>query len=145
MKHKLILIVVLMFEIVLCFIFCLSKKITKYNSWVQTKAVVNDVDYYEKSRVPAKNKNKNYYVVFIDYANLSKHIRFADYKPDFKENDEIIVKYNPNNPENVVYIPYEEHCVAVKKRNTILSFLTAIVITIVMFIANRKKSNTDIR
>jgi hypothetical protein len=145
MKNKLTLIVVLLFEIVLCFIFCLSKNTTKYNSWVQTKAVVNGVDYYEKSRVPAKNKDKNYYVVFIDYANLSKHIRFADYKPDFKENDEIIVKYNPNNPENVVYIPYEEHCVAIKKRNTILLFLAAIVITLVMFIANIKKPNVDIK
>ncbi len=134
------LIVILFVEVLLCAFFTSRINCNEYRSWVQANAVVKEIDYYEKSRVSARNQDKDYYVVFIDYADVSKHIRFADYKPDFKESDEIIVKYNSDDPENVVYIPYEEHCVAAKKRNTILLFSGAIGITLVMFWANRKEN-----
>lgn len=146
MKKILLLTVIILAEIISGFAFCMRINTTKYNSWTEANALVKEITDYENSHHAARSKQKKYYTIFIDYSDVSNLIRFANYYPDFTENDEIIVKYNPDNLKEVVYIPYEEHCVTQKRRNILLVFIGLIGITLLIYwiIANYKHMNNDI-
>ena len=140
---KTALFITLVIELAICIAICISVNTDKYTSWKVTTASVNLVT--SSSRKSSVNGSPDYKTVSISYLDNNAVLDFKNYYPKIKKGDTINVKYNPDDRNDVIYLPYEEHRVAVKKKNTILLSLAAIVITIVMFIANRKKSNTDIR
>jgi len=70
---------------------------------------------------------------------------FVNYKPKLNINDEITVKYNPENINEVVYLPYEGNRVFKTRRNTILVFSGLIVLTTgAFFIRSSNKKIDDI-
>lgn len=140
MKKIYILVVVILLEILMGFAFCKGINTHKYDSWMDTTAIVKDIHVENKISTGTRNNQKNHCTMFIDYLDISYLIRFDNYYPNLETGDKITVLYNPKHEKDVVYLPYEEHCIAVKKRNTILLFLGAICITLVMYFANRKEN-----
>ena len=136
MKRKLI--ILLSIEVILCVFFTLRTNCNEYNSWVDTAANVDVV--ISSSRKTSVNRSPDYKTVSISYLENNAVLEFKNYYSKIDKGDTINIKYNPNNCKDVIYLPYEEHCVSVKKRNTILLFLGAICITLVMFWANRREN-----
>lgn len=137
------LIILLFIEAVLCAFFTLRIDCSKYDSWTATTASVNAV--ISSSRKSSVNSSPDYKTVSISYLDNNAVLDFKNYYLKINKGDTIKVKYNPDDCNDVIYLPYEEHCVAIKKRNIIIIFLVAIGITLVMFIANIKKPNVDIK
>ena len=140
MKKKCILVAVVLLEILLGFVFFKCINTHKYDSWDKAKVLVKNIENYDNVYTAARSNQKKFCTISIDYLNNSNHIRFDKYYPDFEVGDNITVLYNPENPKDVVYLPYEEHCVSVKKRNVILIFSGIIGFTILTFWANRKEN-----
>ncbi|MBR3025248.1 MAG: hypothetical protein IKN85_04610 [Oscillospiraceae bacterium] len=136
------LIILLSVEVALCIFFTSRINCAEYDSWTDITASVNLVTSI--SRKSSVNGSQDYKTVSISYLDNNAVLDFKNYYPKIKKGDTINVKYNPDDRNDVIYLPYEEHCVAVKKKNTILLFLAAIVITIVMFIANIKNQNRNV-
>ncbi|MDO5151503.1 MAG: hypothetical protein Q4D76_19295 [Oscillospiraceae bacterium] len=143
MKKNILLTVVILSEIVFCFAICMRINMTRYNSWTESNAFVKEIADYGNAHHTARSKQKKYYTIYIDYLGESNLIRFADYYPDFTENDEIIVKCNPDDLKEVVYIPYEEYCVTQKRRNTIIVFAGLIGITLLIHFIRINHKNMD--
>jgi len=132
------LIILLFIEAVLCAFFTLRIDCSKYDSWIDTTASVNAV--ISSSRKSSVNSSPDYKTVSISYLDKNAVLDFKNYYLKTNKGDTIKVKYNPDDHNDVIYLPYEEHCVAVKKRNIIIIFLAAIGITLLMFWANRKEN-----
>ena len=107
---------------------------------MDTTAIVKDIHVENKISTGTRNNQKNHCTMFIDYLDISYLIRFDNYYPNLETGDKITVLYNPKHEKDVVYLPYEEHCVSVKKRNVILIFSGIIGFTILTFWANRKEN-----
>lgn len=132
------LIILLLVEVVLCVLFTSRINCNEYYSWIDTTACVNIVS--NSARKSSVNSSPDYKTVSISYLDNNAVLDFKNYYPKINKGDTINVKYNPDDHNDVIYLPYEEHCVAVKKRNTILLFSGAIGVTLVMFWANRKEN-----
>ena len=79
------------------------------------------------------NQSDAYYV-WVDYFDIEyKSIRFVNYKERFSEGDIITIKYNPDNQNEIIYLPYEKHRMKTEIRNTIIFFAFLVLGTYVVY------------
>jgi hypothetical protein len=143
MKSKITVLICILVEIISACIICGNINTKKYSSWIETPALVEDIDI--SGRVFAARSNQTYVsVVFVSYLTVnSKSIIFYNYTTDCKKGEQIIIKYNPENINEAVYIPYEENRVFKVRRNTVLVFFVLIVLTLLIYAIKSSNRKAD--
>ena len=142
---KTALFITLVIELAICVAICISVNTDKYTLWTESATIVRDIQHPDFPSPAARANHPSHYYVFINYSGKSRSLLFVNYKPKLNINDEITVKYNPENINEVVYLPYEGNRVFKTRRNTILVFSGLIVFTTgAFFIRSSNKKIDDI-
>ena len=134
MKRILILVLFLVLELFFCIFLCIKIDDNKYDKWLETDAEVIDIDIIGKQRPVRSNQSPSTYIL-VRYLGEDKlnFIWLDGYNVDCKIGDVLTIKYNPDSPGDIIYQPYENHCVFVERRNTIIFFSVLIILTLVVY------------
>ncbi|MBE6842622.1 MAG: hypothetical protein E7510_07310 [Ruminococcus sp.] len=134
MKRILILMLFLVLEVFFCIFLCIKIDDNKYDKWLETDAEIVDIDIIGKQRPVRSNQSPSTYILvkYLGEDNLN-FIWLDGYNVDCKIGDVLTIKYNPDSPGNIIYQPYEDHCVFVERRNTIIFFSVLIILTLVVY------------
>ena len=93
--------------------------------------VITSITNQPKQRIVLKLDNNETVIMRLYYYATQKSwyfdieyksIRFVNYKERFSEGDIITIKYNPDNQNEIIYLPYEKHRMKTEIRNTIIFF-----------------------
>ncbi len=96
---KTALFITLVIEVAICIAICISVNTDKYTLWTESAAIVRDIHHPDFPSPAARANHPSHYYVFI-YSGKSRSLLFVNYKPKLNINDEITVKYNPENQFN---------------------------------------------
>ena len=129
MGKKVFFFLILLIEIIICIAVCLKINTKEYESWIETEAYISDVLITGDVRSFRSNESTSI-TIMVKYLDNSEILRLNDYYLDCCNGDEILIKYNPDYQSEIIYLPYEEHCVYVKRRNTIIISICLIAVTI---------------
>ena len=134
MKRILVLVLFLVLELFFCIFLCIKIDDNKYDKWLETDAEVIDIDIIGKQRPVRSNQSPSTYIL-VRYLGEDKlnFIWLDGYNVDCKIGDVLTIKYNPDSPGDIIYQPYEDHCVFVERRNTIIFFSVLIILTLVVY------------
>lgn len=133
MKQRIILVLLIILELVISVLICSRINIDKYDSWLETDAIVAKTNLFNAKNGFRGNQSDAYYV-WVDYFDIEyKSIRFVNYKERFSEGDIITIKYNPDNQNEIIYLPYEKHRMKTEIRNTIIFFAFLVLGTYVVY------------
>ena len=138
MKRILVLVLFLVLELFFCIFLCIKIDDNKYDKWLETDAEVIDIDIIGKQRPVRSNQSPSTYIL-VRYLGEDKlnFIWLDGYNVDCKIGDVLTIKYNPDSPGDIIYQPYEDHCVFVERRNTIIFFSVLIILTLVVYLFKR--------
>ena len=128
MKRILVLVLFLVLEVFFCIFLCIKIDDDKYDKWLETDAEIVDIDIIGKQRPVRSNQSPSTYIL-VRYLGEDKlnFIWLDGYNVDCKIGDVLTIKYNPDSPGDIIYQPYEDHCVFVERRNTIIFFLCVLI------------------
>ena len=134
MKRILVLVLFLVLEVFFCIFLCIKIDDNKYDKWLETDAEIVDIDIIGKQRPVRSNQSPSTYIL-VRYLGEDKlnFIWLDGYNVDCKIGDVLTIKYNPDSPGDIIYQPYEDHCVFVERRNTIIFFSVLIILTLVVY------------
>lgn len=134
MKRILILVLFLVLEVFFCIFLCIKIDDNKYDKWLETDAEIVDIDIIGKQRPVRSNQSPSTYIL-VRYLGEDKlnFIWLDGYNVDCKIGDVLTIKYNPDSPGDIIYQPYEDHCVFVERRNTIIFFSVLIILTLIVY------------
>lgn len=134
MKRILILVLFLVLEVFFCIFLCIKIDDNKYDKWLETDAEIVDIDIIGKQRPVRSNQSPSTYILvrYLGEDNLN-FIWLDGYNVDCKIGDILTIKYNPDSPRDIIYQPYEHHCVFVERRNTIIFFSVLIILTLIVY------------
>ena len=134
MKRILILVLFLVLEVFFCIFLCIKIDDNKYDKWLETDAEIVDIDIIGKQRPVRSNQSPSTYIL-VRYLGEDKlnFIWLDGYNVDCKIGDVLTIKYNSDSPRDIIYQPYEDHCVFVERRNTIIFFSVLIILTLVVY------------
>ena len=138
MKRILVLVLFLVLEVFFCIFLCIKIDDNKYDKWLETDAEIVDIDIIGKQRPVRSNQSPSTYIL-VRYLGEDKlnFIWLDGYNVDCKIGDVLTIKYNPDSPGDIIYQPYEDHCVFVERRNTIIFFSVLIILTLVVYLFKR--------
>ncbi len=134
MKRILILVLFLVLEVFFCIFLCIKIDDNKYDKWLETDAEIVDIDIIGKQRPVRSNQSPSTYIL-VRYLGEDKlnFIWLDGYNVDCKIGEVLTIKYNPDSPRDIIYQPYEDHCVFVERRNTIIFFSVLIILTLIVY------------
>lgn len=133
--RRLVLYLIIMIELILCVILCMKSNIHKYEEWTEINGMISHIMITGENQ-SFRSSEPTVYTVSIDFQNISNILRFKNYHFDYKEGDEIIIKYNPDNPKEFIYLPYEKHRVLKERIRIVFVFVGIILIS--LYIWNSK-------
>lgn len=134
MKQRIILILLIILEVVISVLICSRINIDKYDSWLETDAVVFDIHVNNGGKGFRSNQSTHTYI-WLDYLNKDdkNFIMVVNYRTKLEKGDIITIKYNPDNQNEIIYLPYEKHRMKTEIRNTIIFFAFLVLGTYVVY------------
>lgn len=133
MRKKVFFLIILI-EAIICILICLKINNKQYDSWVETDAVVFDIHVNNGGKGFRSNQSTHTYI-WLDYLNKDdkNFIRVVNYRTKLEKGDIIKIKYNPDNQNEIIYLPYEKHRMKTEIRNTIIFFTFLVLGTYVVY------------
>lgn len=129
MKCRIMCILVAGVEIIMCLIICLTDNIHRYDSWTEVQATISYISF-SSHYSPGRSSSGTDCSIIVDYNEKKAHMALSDYSPDLNENDVVLIKFNPDNESDIVYIPYEKHRILLKRIKTSVMFMLLIVLSL---------------
>lgn len=136
MKTKIIFRIIVVVYLIICITLCVRVNNKKYDKWIETQARITDVSIAGEKRTFRSN-GSTIVDIMVNYLDNDRLMIFYNYYPHLNEGDVIMIKYNPENQRDIIYLPYEEHCVSVKRRNIIIFFSVIMLFTVVIYLVKR--------
>lgn len=136
MKNKVIFASIIMAEILLFILLLLffNFRNNRYDSWIEKEVMISSVSSVPKVRGIRNNQNNGSIVIFNDLDNNDYWVMdFTDYTPDIAEKSIDIIRCNPNNIHDAVYLDYENFKTKGKIKITILVFIVIVFITVCFY------------
>ena len=138
MKRILVLVLFLVLELFFCIFLCIKIDDDKYDKWLETDAEIVDIDIHNKKMSFRSTESTSIYIwVKHSGRDNANFIWLKGYHVDCQIGDVLTIKYNPDSPGDIIYQPYEDHCVFVERRNTIIFFSVLIILTLVVYLFKR--------
>lgn len=132
MKKIFILILAMTIEVGLCIFICLSFNDNIYDMWIEEKATIAQI-YSTRASGGAVNNQSSHTNMVVKYMDKTKTIRLKNYDLDKNENDIITIKYNPENQNDIVFLPYEKYLISRKRRVTIIISIVLASLTLWLY------------
>ena len=134
MRKKVFFLIILI-EAIICILICLKINNKQYDSWVEIDAYISDV--LITGDVSSFRSNKSISVtIMVKYLDKAEIIRMEDYKYSFDKGDTILIKYNPLNIKEIIYLPYEKNRVLKERIRIVFVFVGIILVS--LYIWNSK-------
>lgn len=134
--NKIIFILVVIIELALCVLSCVKINNKKYDEWVETDATIIDVSIYNTIK-SVRGREPTVISILVDYLDNNKRIMdFDNYHLGLHEGDTITIKYNPENQRDIIYLPYENKRLLLKRIKIIIFFGFVVFFTFCIYKKN---------
>lgn len=135
-KNKIIFIVIILIEIILGYVTISNINDSYYLEYDTTTATITYVGHSGKR--PVKSGASYYMYFLIEYSDnnnikYNNEITCHNFHKILKEGQTISIKYNPQNPREVIYPVYEEYLLENKKNKATIIFIITLITTIIVF------------
>ena len=132
MKKILLFSLIIITEVVLCVVLFINYNTKKYSSWNEKQVTISDVVITGQGAAYRSNMS-SFNSVSINYNDDIVILDLYNYNFKYRRNDNITIKYNPENPKEIIYQPYEEYCVKKKRIKTVIVFVIIISATLFFY------------
>ena len=132
MKKILLFSLIIITEVVLCVVLFINYNTKKYSLWNEKQVTISDVVITGQGAAYRSNMS-SLNSVSINYNDDIVILDLYNYNFKYRRNDNITIKYNPENPKEIIYQPYEEYCVKKKRIKTVIVFVIIISATLFFY------------